>query len=445
MDLGLFFGRFHPLIIHLPIGIILVALLLEWWGKASKETLQRLWFYGMLTAVIAAFIGWLLAGNGAYAPSTLRWHKWLGIGTCVAAFGIWYSYKVDWKSEGWIPKILRVGLLLLLTIGGHKGGTLTHGEGYLVEGAPTFIQKIAGYNSNEPVDLSAIHVDSILTYEHLVHPILESKCLSCHNPKAVNGGLDISTKEAMLSGGDSGPVIESGNAANSELFKRVVLSQSEMKFMPPKGIPLNYNEMEILKSWIDGGAIFSEKSSSTDVSRSMIEAVQAVYGIDLSPKPWYMKSDVPPADSMIIQSLIAKGYQITRFSEIDNYLKVVLPRKGNYSELGLEAIGENIIVLEAKGSDLDDDAINEFVAFPNLLRLDLSNSSFSSEAFIKLPPFSRLESLNLFGSSANDAVLQHTTSFPLLTRVFVWQSSITDTGISAFENSRNDVVVERGF
>jgi len=445
MDLGLFFGRFHPLIIHLPIGIILVALLLEWWGKASKATLQRLWFYGMLTAILAAFIGWLLAGNGAYVPSTLKWHKWLGIATCVAALGIWYSYKYDWKSEGWIPKILRVGLILLLTIGGHKGGTLTHGEGYLVEGAPKFIQKIAGYNSNEPIDLSAMHIDSIVTYVHLVQPILESKCLSCHNPKAINGGLDLSTMEAMLSGGDSGPVIENGNAANSELFKRVVLSQSEIKFMPPKGIPLNYNEMEILRSWIDGGASFSDKSTSADVSLGMIEAAQAVYGVDLSPRPWYMKSDVSPADSMIIQSLMAKGYQINRFSEKSNYLKVVLPRKGNYSELGLEAIGKNIIVLEAKDSEFTNDAINELAVCSNLLRLDLSNSTFSSQSFATLPPFERLESLNLFGSTANDAVLQHATSFPSLMRVFVWQSDITDAGIRSFENSRNEVTVEHGF
>jgi len=53
--------------------------------------------------------------------------------------------------------------------------------------------------------------------------------------------------------------------------------------------------------------------------------------------------------------------------------------------------------------------------------------------------------LNLFGSTANDAVLQHATSFPSLMRVFVWQSDITDAGIRSFENSRNEVTVEHGF
>ena len=445
MDLGLFFGRFHPLIIHLPIGIILVALLLEWWGKASKETLQRLWFYGMITAVLAAFIGWLLAGNGAYAPSTLRWHKWLGFATCGVAGGIWILYRYELQTNNWIPKALRVGVILLLTIGGHKGGTLTHGDGYLLKGAPKFIQKMAGYDAgSDYVDLTKIHVDSILAFEHLVRPILERKCVSCHNPNALNGGLDLTTSEVIMKGGDSGAVIESGDASDSELFKRVVLEQSNVKFMPPKGIPMNYNEMEIIKSWINDGADFEARATTAVRSESMINAVQTVYYIDLSPRPWYTKSDVPEADSLVIQSLVDKGYQVIPFSETDNYLKVVLPREGIYSALDLDDISKNVLVLEGKSSNFSSDAIAQIGRIENLLRLDLSSSSLDVSAMTELNNLPRLESINLFGTNAGDNVLDNLSSFPSLKRVYVWQSKVTAEGVRVFESKRSDVAVEIG-
>ena len=46
-DLGLFFGRLHPLIVHLPIGFLLLAAVLEWWpGEKARPAIQTAWFLG---------------------------------------------------------------------------------------------------------------------------------------------------------------------------------------------------------------------------------------------------------------------------------------------------------------------------------------------------------------------------------------------------------------
>ena len=278
----------------------------------------------------------------------------------------------------------------------------------------------------------------------LVRPIIEKKCVSCHNPDVLNGGLDLTTSEMIMKGSDSGSVLESGDASESELFKRVVIEQSNVKFMPPNGVPMNYNEMGILKAWINDGADFEGTATSKVLSESMINAVQAVYHIDLSPRPWYTKSDVPEADSLVIQSLVDKGYQVVPFSETDNYLKIVLPRKGEYSELNLDDISENVIVLEGKSSDFSSDAITQIGRLDNLLRLDLSNSTLDVSTMSEMSDLPRLESMNLFGTNADDDVLDNLSSFPSLQRVYVWQSKVTAEGVRTFESKRSDVTVERG-
>src|SRR5688572_21348772 len=58
-------------------------------------------------------------------------------------------------------------------------------------------------------------------YQNEIRPLLAKNCLGCHNPKLKQGGLDLSSREAVLRGGDNGPVVVVGNAQTSHLFKLV--------------------------------------------------------------------------------------------------------------------------------------------------------------------------------------------------------------------------------
>ena len=83
----MFIGRFHPLVVHLPIGFILLAAILEILNQRYRDEFHNLdtaisitLFCGGAGAVLSAIIGYLLSQDGGYDEQTLFWHQWLGIG-----------------------------------------------------------------------------------------------------------------------------------------------------------------------------------------------------------------------------------------------------------------------------------------------------------------------------------------------------------------------------
>lgn len=85
-----FFGRLHPLIVHFPIALLVVALLLEVIGfrKGNHELRKAtniLLLAGAASAVIAVAFGWLLEAQKQYTGDLLTVHKWTGIATAALA------------------------------------------------------------------------------------------------------------------------------------------------------------------------------------------------------------------------------------------------------------------------------------------------------------------------------------------------------------------------
>ena len=91
-------------------------------------------------------------------------------------------------------------------------------------------------------------------YDADVRPILAQNCYSCHGPEAQQSGLRLDLRQNALRGGDYGPVITSGNSADSKLIKRLVNGDGGLQ-MPPTG-PLSDEEIGILRAWIDQGPDF---------------------------------------------------------------------------------------------------------------------------------------------------------------------------------------------
>jgi mono/diheme cytochrome c family protein len=90
-----------------------------------------------------------------------------------------------------------------------------------------------------------------------VLPVLKAKCFVCHgeNPKKLKGGLDLTTREKLLAGGDSGSPAVAKAAADSPLYRSIVRTDTEFKAMPPKeNDKLTDAEVAAFKTWIDGGA-----------------------------------------------------------------------------------------------------------------------------------------------------------------------------------------------
>ncbi len=103
--------------------------------------------------------------------------------------------------------------------------------------------------AQSPVDPSAF-------YREKVEPLVAKNCLPCHSAKVKQGGLDLSTREALLRGSVHGPVVVPGNAADSRLYKLV--AHVTEPGMPFKGKKLSEQAIQTLGEWIRMGAPYGE-------------------------------------------------------------------------------------------------------------------------------------------------------------------------------------------
>jgi uncharacterized membrane protein len=122
-----FIGHFHPILVHLPIGI------LSKWKKFNQLTnaFPLAYLLGAISAVFSCFTGLALANNGDYDADLVFKHQWLGISVALFSLTGYYFIK---KNKTVYSKWLSYLLLLLIIVTGHLGGTLTHGAGYLTTG-----------------------------------------------------------------------------------------------------------------------------------------------------------------------------------------------------------------------------------------------------------------------------------------------------------------------
>src|SRR5688500_7202718 len=106
---------------------------------------------------------------------------------------------------------------------------------------------------------SAMAQDKV-TYDDHLAPIFRQRCSSCHNPTAKKADLDVTNYVALMQGGASGAVIEAGDASASYLF--ALVAHEAEPYMPQGADKIPDNEIELLRQWIDGGALENKGSKA---------------------------------------------------------------------------------------------------------------------------------------------------------------------------------------
>ena len=267
--LFLFLGRFHPTLLHLPVALLLLALLLEairlprlarFVPSFPSMVLDSVLWLAALSGFAAAFAGWLLSHEGGYDPLLLDRHLWSGVATGIGAIAC-VLLRSFAKAQPDRAVLQRLATGLVVVTGGtmmfaaHAGGSLTHGEGYLTEHAPAPIRLLAGLPIPRDRSLeSRTPIAEREVFEGMALRIFESHCTSCHNPGKLKGELKLDTYEGVLAGGESGPAVVSGDPDSSELMKRIRLPLEDKEHMPPKGkTPLSDDETAVLAWWIEAG------------------------------------------------------------------------------------------------------------------------------------------------------------------------------------------------
>ena len=110
--------------------------------------------------------------------------------------------------------------------------------------------------------------DSPAFFAEKISPLLTTHCVACHGPEQQEGGLRLDSLAGLSAGGESGPVIVPGSAAESVLAGAVGYADEALA-MPPDG-KLSDEAIQAIRAWIDGGAHHPE----------IVSQVQRAAGLD---------------------------------------------------------------------------------------------------------------------------------------------------------------------
>ncbi len=283
MDFIYFLGRFHVLVLHLPLGIICVLFVMEWLARKEKyrhleAALPFLWGATAVTALVTVTLGYMHFAEGDFVGSSAYQHRNFGtalalVATVVAVLRASH-YAASYKPVFFPASIL---LLFLAFITGHFGGNLTHGSTFLVEYAPQPLRALAGLQARRQIT----SLEEADPFADVVGPIFNSRCESCHNEDKQESGLVLMSFEGVMRGGESGRVIVPGNLELSELYRRITEDPDSDEFMPAEGkTPLTPRQTQIIEWWIAAGAPNGTTFAAIELTPEARALIEAELGLD---------------------------------------------------------------------------------------------------------------------------------------------------------------------
>lgn len=424
-----FIGRFHPLLVHLPIGILLLAPLLQWLSRregyaVSAGVLNMVWLLGIGSALLACITGYLLSLSGEYDKSTVTLHMWAGIGVTVVA--MLAAVKVFRKEFDNIYKATAIGLLLLITFTGHLGGSLTHGGDYLLAG-------LSGNNNmadEKPVLIADVQTADV--YADVISPMLKTRCYSCHGPQKQKGGLRMDSPEGLMKGGKEAKAFIPGKPDESEMIKRLLLPPSHEDHMPPKEKPqLSEAQIALIHWWIEQGAPFNKKVQALQQPEKIKPYLLALQRGAAEEKK--LPSNVPaaavaPAPEKDIAALTAKGVLVMPVAQDVHYLSANFVNAGGFGNKDaalLLPLKKQLVWLKMGHTYTGDSALQVIGQCSNLTVLQLNNTAVTDKGLAFLQPLANLQSLNLVGTAVTVQGLEQLKGLQQLQSIYLYKTKVT--------------------
>ena len=404
-----YLGNFHPVVLHLPIGAFLFTFLLfisQKYLKSNFDPAVRMGLlFSFITSIITSIFGYILHLNGDYDSVLVDRHMWLAIATTILIGFVLYLHKRQKPYNHVLSSF--VFATVLLTITGHNGGSLTHGKDYLK--LPDFEKEI-----------SIVSYDSIHVFNQVISPILDSKCVKCHNTGKSKGNLMLSSIDKILLGGEKGQIIKSNSSVDSRLYTYLNLPIDDEMHMPPDGnSQLNDNEKELIKLWIDEGADFYNfrKMNDDNFSKEILSFL-----------PKEIASVDPPNRNDLVK-LIENEFRIERISTENNFIDVKYQGKSfkqSYLRL-LSKVSDNIKRLDLSFVDLSSIDLSRVDNFENLTYLNLNNTKLTTKKIQKLDL--DIQTLILSNNNFDVSVFDKFISNPTNERVFAY-NTISDLDLT---------------
>ena len=436
-DMAKFIGRFHPVLLHLPIGMLLLVLALETGRLFSKRkpgsSTQVAMFFAAASAVVAVLLGFVLYYSmpGDYGTELAERHLNGGIifacGT-VAAFVVKVWVDVAQGRGAWFFWLLLLASSGVMGFASHDGASLTHGEDYLTKYAPNEVRKLIGLPVKEEkggdaqgggkLAVAAKAPDEQVVYTDIIAPILDQKCYSCHNAEKQKGKYRMDEYDLLVKGGKEGDGIVPGKADDSNIIVRIDLPEDDDEHMPPEGKKdLAPHEVVLVKWWIDKGASKDAKLADLEASDAVKEALGKVV------PPEVLAAQKAAAESEVKQS--AEKRESVKV-EVER-LRKEFPAALNFESQS--SSGVTFTAVSMRKDFGDDDLAKLAPVLPALVSLDLSSCTVTDEGAKMLAGAAELRSLRLSETSLTDAGLEALTKLPKLESLNLYGTQVTNQGV----------------
>src|SRR5262245_25366788 len=198
-------------------------------------------------------------------------------------------------------------------------------------------------------------------FDRDVKPILSAHCYKCHGPEKQKGGLRLDSETTAREGGNGGEVVVPGRAAESRLVKAVSGQDPDLR-MPPEGNPgLSKEQVETLRAWVDGGAVWGKASSEVVAGKANHWSFRPVARppVPVLKSP---KADVRnPIDAFILARLEKEGVRSSAPAS-----RATSIRRLSFDLVGLPPTPEEVAAFEADTSlDAYEKLVDRLLASPH--------------------------------------------------------------------------------
>lgn len=451
-DLSIFLGRFHPVVLHLPIGILLLVAMIEAADWLLPDGLpvdtSILLFIGSASCYAALSLGTLLMWGEAVSGSAVDAHFYWGIGTAVAAWlCLALRLRPDCMQQPQSRLHYRAALFAtcgILTFASHLGGSLTHGETYLTEYNPLRSHTAEQAAREQAKANLLLPPEQRQVYAHLIAPLFALRCNSCHESRNFKGQLVMDTWDGLQRGGASGPLFVPGAPADSLLLDRIHLPLADEEHMPPSSDPqLTDEESRLLHWWIESGATNTATVAALQPAPELLDDLRAVTTTLLS------KIDAQPADASHGEQaeLAAVAEARAPFAEALADAQTAFPGSLEYASArsnhliarslytpvtdqhlaNLAPVAALVHELKIPNAPLTAASIPALQRLTELRSADFSRSTLTDAHLAALPPV--LEVLNLFGTPITDQSIPALSALSSLKRLFLSYTHTTEDGI----------------
>jgi len=433
-----FIGRFHPLVVHLPIALILLVPVMELVGRDQRFPYLRasapfVLVLALIGGIVASLLGWCLGRSGGFSGPLVTQHMWSAASLITLCWICWVLRGRGGRLEViyWIVLGAAVGAVAWT---GYRGGQISLGENHLTQHMPGAFRKLLGVPASTATD-PAIGGGNTF-YGARIQPIFTRNCLTCHSPEKRKAGLRLDNYAGIMRGGKHGAVVKAGDLRGSDLFRRITLSSTDDNFMPKGGKPpLSPDQLKLIEVWIADGA-------SGTASLDSIKGAPA--GVESSVKAEITFGKIDFAEvakrRADVASILATLQQ--RFPNVLDYESrgsadlvvnaLVMGDKFKDDDLAaLTPLSKNIVMADFSRTAITDYSAPVLAGMKRLRTLRLMHTRIGDITVRSLTDLDQLESLSVFDTAVTPAALPALARLPRLQRVYVGQTAITATSSNA--------------